>query len=243
MNSDKSREPDRDEIIQRWKERAERDQQQYTDERHQHKEERREPWKYSRRIKVWDWQTLVIAPGFVQRLRSNYFDFLLMTMILGSGISMIVISIIRWSFPFILLAIIGLFFTVVGWLYLIYITSKKIIISKYSGTIVFEFRDPLLIKRQRSIPISKAKKVVINKDWFGGPSWEDSFHWECSLDTGEEDIKLESLNQGQRNEEDIYSLARAIGAFLEKEVVDRSSEPQSAEKPSAIRSWITRRLR
>ncbi|HEY31581.1 MAG TPA: hypothetical protein G4O10_00580 [Dehalococcoidia bacterium] len=240
MNSDESRDQTREEIIQRWKERAERDRQQF-------KEEQSEPWKLSERIKVEDWQHMVIAPR-LRDIRIKLWDYLGAVLFIVAGIGGIVVLITQLDFPMSLWAIVGAFLVIYGGNLLIVTVSEKTIIDKSSGSIVLERRYNFLSKRRRSIKFSEIKNITIDKWWTTPQGGGRIYFWRVSLNTGTETVPIESLREGKRGDEEIYALARGISALIGKEIVDNSSEPQCADTniitdAKKILSWIKRRLR
>ena len=102
----------------------------------------------------------------------------------------------------------------------------------------------LLTKKQRVIRFSDIRSVAIEYLWGTAGAGNRVYYWQVSLNTVDGNVMIESLGNSKRDEEDMYYLAKGLGAFIGKHVVDDSSEPKrDSTNPSTIVSRTSNRLR
>ena len=101
--------------------------------------------------------------------------------------------------------------------------TKKIAIDKLTESITVESRYLLLVHRQRVIPFSAVRSVVVDYKYVSSSQGGGRDFWTVSLNAHSKKVQIGSGS----NEGDMYGLANAISRIIKKEIEVNSNKPES----------------
>lgn len=158
---------------------------------------------------------MVIAPTLGERLSWTFgFGFLIVWTIIAQAIPIILVRVL-----FTVVGVVGILHTLRS------LIGTKVVIDRFAQTITTNKRSFLLVSRQRVIPFSDVRTVVIDYEqktypggFHGGGTTRDA--WKVYLDTAK---KTEIDHKA--NKANMLHLASEISKFIGTELVDNSAKP------------------